>query len=73
MLLPTSGCVNPFESFGSIPSSAIAGNNTDGARVYYAKQNKSVRETQIPYDFTHIWNLINKTYEHWKKERQTRK
>ena len=21
----------------------------------------SVRETQIPYDFTHVWNLRNKT------------
>ena len=25
----------------------------DGAREYNAKQNKSVRERQIPYDFTH--------------------
>ena len=24
-------------------------------------QNKSVRERQIPYDFTHTWNLRNKT------------
>ena len=28
--------------------------------MYYANQNKSVRERQIPYDFTHIWNLRNK-------------
>ena len=26
----------------------------DGTRVYYAKQNKSVRERQILYDFTHV-------------------
>ena len=29
-------------------------------RQYYAKQNKSVRERQT-YDFTHMWNLRNKT------------
>ena len=32
----------------------------DEAREYYAKENKSVRERQI-YNFTHIWNLRNKT------------
>jgi len=40
----------------------------DGAREYSAKQNKSVRERQIPYDFTHMWNLRNKTNEQRKKE-----
>ena len=33
----------------------------DGGRECYAQQNKSVRERQIPYDFTHTWNLRNKT------------
>jgi len=33
----------------------------DGAREYYAKGNKSVRERQIAYDSTHMWNLRNKT------------
>ena len=33
----------------------------DGTRGYYAKQNNSVRERQIPYDFTHMWKLRNKT------------
>ena len=42
----------------------------DGAREYYAKQNKSVRERQIPYDFTHIWNLRNKINE--QKEKRER-
>ena len=28
-------------------------NNMDGSRVYYAKRNKSDRERQISYDFTH--------------------
>ena len=27
---------------------------------YYAKQNKLVRERQVLYDFTHMWNLRNK-------------
>ena len=36
----------------------------DGARVFYAQGNKSVRERQILYDFTHMWNLRNKTDEH---------
>ena len=38
----------------------------DGARMYYAKQNKSIGKRQI-YDFTHMWNLRNKRDEH--KER----
>jgi len=29
----------------------------DGAREYYAKRNKPVREGQIPYGLTHMWNL----------------
>ena len=37
----------------------------DGPRGYNAKWNKSVRERQIPCDFTYMWNLRNKT----KKER----
>ena len=37
-------------------------NDVDGARVNYAKQNKSVRERHIPHDCTHMWNLRNKTY-----------
>ena len=36
----------------------------DGTRRYYAKQNKSVRERQISYDFTHMWNLSNLTDDH---------
>jgi len=28
---------------------------------YNAKQNKSIRERQIPYDFTQMWNVRNKT------------
>ena len=27
---------------------------------HYAKFRKSVRERQIPYDFTYMWNLMNK-------------
>ena len=40
-----------------------------GGREYYAKQNKSIRERQIPHDFTYMWNLRNKTDEHGEKER----
>ena len=29
-------------------------NNMDGAGMYYAKLNKSIRERQISYDFTHV-------------------
>ena len=36
----------------------------DGARRYYAKQNKSIRERQIPYDFINMRNLRNKTDKH---------
>ena len=39
----------------------------DGTREYNAKQNKSIRERQIPYCFTHTWNLRNKTNEQRKK------
>ena len=39
----------------------------DETRMYYAKQNKSIREIQIPYDFTHMWNLMNKRDEHMGK------
>ena len=28
---------------------------------HYTKWNKPGREKQIPYDFTHMWNLMNKT------------
>ena len=32
----------------------------DGPGKYYAKLNKPVRERQMPYDFAHMWNLMNK-------------
>ena len=47
-------------------------NNTDGPGEHYAKWNKSGRETQIPYDFTYMWNL--KTQTKWinqTKQKQT--
>ena len=34
--------------------------NMDGHEEDYVKWNKSIRERQIPYDFTRIWNLMNK-------------
>ena len=35
-------------------------NSMDRHRQHYAKWNKPVRERQIPYDFIHMWNLMNK-------------
>ena len=32
------------------------------------EQNRSVRERQISYDFTHVWNLRNKGDEHRGRE-----
>ena len=32
----------------------------DGTRGYYAKQNKSIRERQLSYDLTDLWNLRHK-------------
>ena len=31
----------------------------DGPRGYYAKESQSVSETQIPHNFTYMWNLKN--------------
>ena len=44
-------------------------NDVDGTREYNAELNKSVRERQISYDFTYMWNLRNKTDEHRGKKR----
>ena len=35
-------------------------NGVDGPEEHYAKWNKPGRERQIPYDFTHMWNRVNK-------------
>ena len=32
----------------------------DGPGEHYARRNKPVTDRQIPYDFTGMWNLINK-------------
>ena len=39
--------------------------NMDGLWAYYAKWNKSDGETQIPYDFIHMWDIKKKNK--WKK------
>ena len=41
----------------------------DGARQYNGKRNKLVRERQIPYDFTRMWELRNKTKRERERER----
>ena len=38
----------------------------DGTRLYYTKLNKS--EEANYHDFTHMWNLRNKTGEHRERE-----
>ena len=38
--------------------------NVDGTGECYAKCNKSYRERQIPYVFTHMWILRNLTEDH---------
>ena len=35
-------------------------NSEEGPGEYYAKWHKPYRERQIPYDFTHLWNLMSK-------------
>ena len=43
-------------------------NNVDGTRGYYAKQNKSIRERQVSYDLTDMWDLRNKAEDHrWRE------
>ena len=41
----------------------------DEAREYNAKPNKSITERHIIYDFTHMWNLRNKTDEQRRKRK----
>ena len=38
----------------------------------YNKRNKSVRERHIPYDFSYMWNLRNKTKEPMEKRHTQR-
>ena len=44
----------------------------DGPWAYYAKWNKSDRERQIPYDFTYMWILKNKTNEEMKQKKPSK-
>ena len=39
----------------------------DGARMYYGKQDKSLRKRQMTYDFTHIWKLKTKQMKIWEE------
>ena len=32
----------------------------EGPGEFYAKWNKLIGERQVPYDFTYMWNLMNK-------------
>ena len=44
--------------------------DVDGTREDNAKWGKSIREGQIPYESTHMWNLRNKTNEYRGKMRE---
>ena len=50
---------------GWIPTICI---NMDGTGGDYAKWNKSSRERQLSYGFTHMWNIRNSTEDHRGKE-----
>ena len=39
-----------------------------GARKHNVSENFEVRQRKIPYDFTHMWNLRNKTNQEKKQE-----
>lgn len=45
-------------------------NDVDGTRDYNGKQNRSIRERQISYDFTHLQDLRNKRNKQRGKERK---
>ena len=60
-----------MEYYSAIKNGNLAiSNNVDGARGYYAEQNKSIRERQLSYDFTYMWNLRNKMEAHRGRERK---
>ena len=47
--------------------------NMDRPWGYYVKWNKSDRERQMPYDFSHMWNIKNKqTKNKWTKQNETK-
>ena len=43
-------------------------NNVDDIRGHYVKWNKSSRQRQTSYVFTHMWNLRNLTEDHGTRE-----
>ena len=47
-------------------------NSRNGPGEHYANWKKAVRERQVPYDFTYMWNLMNKI-NWWTKWKQTHK
>ena len=45
----------------------------DGPVGYDSKRNKSVRERQATYDFTYMWNVVNKmNYPKWRQTHRSR-
>ena len=39
-------------------------------RGYYAEQNKSIKERQLSYGFTHMWNIRNSMEDHRVREEE---
>ena len=54
-------CVYIYIYYAAIKKNLAICDNMDGPRKHYAKLNKLDRERLIPYDFTYLWNLNNKT------------
>ena len=59
-------CIYTMEYYSAMRKNEILPLNGTGG--YYAKWNKSVREREIPYVFTHLWNLRNLTKDHGGRE-----
>ena len=67
-------CIYAMEYYSAIKKWNLAiCNDVARARMYYTKWNKSIRERQIPYDFTYMWKLKNKTDEHMGRGGEIRK
>ena len=57
--------ISTMEYYSPIGGKKKEGNLTlcdsmDGPGEHYAKLNEPVRERQVPYDLTYIWNQMNK-------------
>ena len=49
-----------MEYYSAIKKNGLPCDRMDVSGKHYANWNKPVRESQILYDFSHMWNLMNK-------------